>query len=144
MTEAVVSGTGKVVHGTEAGVCALSAECFHLAPELDMLQKHGIVVGLTNTRRRQWGRGLGGAISTAGRGVQLSFSLAGKSGRYVGGYPAGPDAADEVVRNVRARHLRWRRNGNGLRSPVSSVRSWRMRCSYEEDNRFSNTALSVV
>jgi hypothetical protein len=43
-----------------------------------------------------------------------------------------------------ARLLRCLRNWDGLLSPISSVRSSRMRCSFEGDNRLTSSVLSVV
>jgi hypothetical protein len=43
-----------------------------------------------------------------------------------------------------ARLLSCLRNWDGLQSPISSVRSWRMRCSFSGDSRVTSSVLSVV
>jgi hypothetical protein len=42
------------------------------------------------------------------------------------------------------RLLRCLRNWDGLRSPILSVRSWRLRCSFEGDSHLTSSVFSLV
>jgi hypothetical protein len=73
----------------------------HLVAEiLDALQERRVVAGLANTCRYRRGQGLGDAVCTAGRGVQLNLMLTGESGLNFVGLPAGSYVAGEVVRQL--------------------------------------------
>jgi hypothetical protein len=104
---------GSVVRVPGPGTVPLSADSRDMARELlDAPQKRGVVGWLATAH----GRRRRDCLGDADRGVQLNLRLVGESGLYVGGQPAGPDAAQEVVRCLR--------NWDGLRSPISSsVRS---------------------
>jgi hypothetical protein len=93
-------GAGTTVSGE--GTVPLSAESRHPEREfLDAPQKLVVVCWLANARDRGRGNSLDDAVGVVGRGVQLDLWMAGKSGLYFRGKPAGPDGSQEVVRKVR-------------------------------------------
>jgi hypothetical protein len=93
-----VLGAGTTVFGERA--VPLSAENRHPAREFfDAPQKLVVVRRLANARER--GNSLDDAVCTVGRGDQLDLWMAGKSGLYFRGKPAGADDSQEVVRQVR-------------------------------------------
>jgi hypothetical protein len=68
-----------------SGVVLLSAESRRLARELlNEVQKLSVTNWLASARERKRRDGLGDAVYTVGRGVQLDLGLAGESGLYVG------------------------------------------------------------
>jgi hypothetical protein len=87
-----IPGAGTRVPGAEGTVpeagaetVLLGAECRHLAEEVvDLLQKCGVVGGLTNVSERRLGCHFGDAVRTAGCGVQAALLLTGENGLYVG------------------------------------------------------------
>lgn len=133
-----VSGAGATVPG--AGAVPLSAELRHLAREfLDAPQRLGVDYWLASADERRWGDGLGDAVCTEGRGVQLNLELVGKSSSYVGGEGGVADWSRCCAESSPARPRRGCWNWDGLRSPISSsLRSCRARCSLDGDSQFSS------
>jgi hypothetical protein len=83
---AAVPGAGAWVPGAEAMMSPLGAACCHLAGEVfDTLQKCSAVREWGNARERRLGCGLGEAVHTAGRSIQVALGLAGENDPYVGG-----------------------------------------------------------
>jgi hypothetical protein len=122
--------SGAVARASGADKVQLSAELLsgEIVP-LDAMQKNGAVGWLVSALERRREDGLGDAVCTACRGVQLSLRLNGDCGLclYVGGQPARLDAAQEVDRHFRSEAPEVPQElGDGLRLPMSSsVRSWR-------------------
>jgi hypothetical protein len=80
-----VSATWARIPGAGARAGPLGAEYCHLAGEvLDKLQKCGAVGVWDNISERRLGCGLGDAVRTGIRGVQVALVLAGENGLYAG------------------------------------------------------------